>query len=187
MGFHALLHDGEFPRGGIYFLLLMALMFLFGARMAYRARRIDDKSHQMQMILGSVALILSLLYISILSFSRFIFPYIPATKGGGDYSESLPVHLTFKSIRSPMSSGEYIVPEEVQWKNDLNCLIVLDANASLMFLADRYDSAGPDSWRSTSKRPVVYAIKVDNIASVEYLNQFDINTVQRGQDNENQE
>jgi hypothetical protein len=100
------------------------------------------------------------LYFSISSFARYIYPYIPAVKGGGDFTLSNPVKLTFDT--NCLSS----IPLLVQSNN----MIMLDENSSCVYLASTNDVGGPEKWRSSNKKPTVYEIHRQAIISIAYLN-----------------
>jgi len=53
------------------------------------------QDYSLRTMVSAFCLLGVLFYFSILSFARHIYPYIPAVKGGGDYTLSHPVQLTF--------------------------------------------------------------------------------------------
>ncbi|HUJ08525.1 MAG TPA: hypothetical protein VL171_00725 [Verrucomicrobiae bacterium] len=167
------------PEGGVYFVFFMLLIFFFGFRMRYRSNQIKDKSHYVQTIIGTGCILVTLFYLSLLSFSRWIYPYIPVAKGGGDYSECRPVRLTFNS--NTTAEGEFLVPPEIQSKNSSNCLIVLDDNSSIVFLVDTNDAGGPSDWRSCSRKPPVYEIRRNVISCITYWNFDETNSNRRAE------
>jgi hypothetical protein len=155
----------KFPGGGIYFVFFMVLIFFFGFRNLYRFKRATDESHKRQLIISTVCVLGMLFYFSVLSFSHFIYPYIPAVKGGGDYSLSSPVQLMFATNYTNS------IPQAVMDGNRSNQLIVLDENINFVFLADTNDpdTNGPAGWRNGNK-PKVYEIRREAIISIAHSN-----------------
>lgn len=164
------LDQGGFPRGAIYFVFFMLLIFFFGYRMVYRAGQIENTSHRLHTIISTFALLLALVYISLLNYARFVYPYIPAEKGGGDYTESHRVHITFATDSETHGAEVSGVPAAVQSSNATNSLIILEENTASIFLADCNDAGSPTNWRRSTDKPVVYEIRRDLIATISHLN-----------------
>jgi hypothetical protein len=150
------------PGGGFIFILFIVLMVFFAIRHFHRIKKLDDNN--LQNVISGLCLIGVLFYFSIVSFARTIYPYIPAVKGGGDYTMSLPVQMTFD--KNFCSS----IPSNVVAGIRSNILILLDANNSSVFLAATNDVGGPDKWRSTTNKPTVYEIRREAIVSITYCN-----------------
>jgi hypothetical protein len=160
-----------FPNGGFIFIVFILLLVFFGFRFLYRIRQI--KGNKSLTLISTFCLLGVLFYFSILSFARNIYPYIPAVKGGGDYTWSRPVQLAFDT--NFISS----IPPMIREKNQSTCLILLDANSSFVFLAVNNDAGGPKNWRSnteTNNRPTVYEIRREAIISITYSNSFTTNS-----------
>jgi hypothetical protein len=166
-----------FPKGGFIFILFILLMVFFGFRVFYRNKPADENNESKETgkenneskaltIISTFCLLGVLFYFSIVSFARHIYPYIPAVKGGGDYTLSHPVQLTFDARFT--NSIPPKVNEGLQ-TNRLS-LILLDANSSFVFLADTNDADGPKKWRSSTKKPTVYEIRREAIISITHLN-----------------
>jgi hypothetical protein len=176
-------HNLNSPVGGFTFIFFTLLFIFFAFRNIYRIKKIEkdyqseqtgknkstdeNKSSNALKIIATFCLLGVLFYFSILSFARCIYPYIPAVKGGGDYTLSRPVQLAFDT--NIISS----IPQTIRVENQSNCLILLDANSSFVFLAATNDAGGPTHWRSnteTNNRPTVYEIRRDAIISITYTN-----------------
>jgi hypothetical protein len=153
-----------FPVGGFIFIFFVVLLVFFAFRNFYRIKKMQDYS--LRTMVSAFCLLGVLFYFSILSFARHIYPYIPAVKGGGDYTLSHPVQLTFDT-RFTNS-----IPPAVTKGLQTNCLslILLDANSSFVFLADTNDAGGPEEWRSNPNKPTVYEIRREAIISITHLN-----------------
>lgn len=115
------------------------------------------------MKIATACVLIILFYFSILSFARFVYPYIPAGKGGGDYTLSQPVQITFDSAFTNS------IPQPVKDGIKSATIILLDENSSFAFLANLNDGGGRETWRTTNK-PAVYEIRREAITSITYFN-----------------
>jgi hypothetical protein len=104
------------------------------------------------------------LYFAIVAFASSVYPYIPAVKGGGDYTSATPVVLAFDTNRVGS------LPKEVIQGLNSKEMILLDASSSSIFLASIKDAGGPAEWRkhSATNRPAVYEIRRDAVVSIGY-------------------
>jgi len=159
---HLIQFPWVFPRGAFSFVLLFLLMIFFAVRTFYRIKRIPDIN--LRNIISIFCFLGVMFYFSILSFARNIYPYIPAVKGGGDYTASIPIHLTFDT------NFVTSIPQPIMNDSQSNNLILLDANNSFVYLAETNDAGGPMNWRSTTNKPNVYEIRREAIISITYQN-----------------
>ena len=169
----------NFPRGGIYFVFFILLIFAIFIRNVYRFRQIQtDKTRQTHLIISTLCILGILFYLSILSFAHVVYPFIPAAKGGGDYTESLPVHIVFSSNSELYGNVASTIPPEIKTNLDAHRMIMLDENNSFVFLAKTNDpdTNGPAGWRNGNK-PKVYEIRRDAILSITYFNPVATNSV----------
>lgn len=158
-----------FPHGGIYFIFIILLIGMFIIRHAYRLKQIgsiNDTSHQVAASISVAALVVPLAYISILTFAYTVYPYIPYEKGGGDFSGSPAVHFTFNADINTKTNLPVDFPLQDLSAKSLSCLIVLDENASFIYVAATNDCGGPLNWRTGGSKPKVYEIRRDTIASM---------------------
>jgi hypothetical protein len=166
-----------FPTGGYIFVFFVLLLVFFAFRNFYRIGAIAKAKNENDgtlskkyepsarfNLVSTFCLLGIIFYFAILSFARNIYPYIPAVKGGGDYTMSHPVQLAFDVGASNS------IPQYVRNENQSNHLILLDANSSCIFLATTNDAGGPEKWRSTTNRPTVFEIRREAVISIAYLN-----------------
>jgi hypothetical protein len=151
-----------FPVGGVIFIFFVVLLVFFAFRNFYRIKQMQD--YGLRNMVSTFSLLGVLFYFAIVSFAHSIYPYIPAAKGGGDYTLSHPVQLTFNA-----EYAQSIPPAVTNGIQD-NCLILLDENSSFVFLASTNDAGGPAKWRNTTNKPTVYEIRRDAIVSITYTN-----------------
>lgn len=148
------------PVGGISFIILILLIVFFANRYLYRFKQLKDFS--LRNVISAFCLICVLFYFAVLTFARNVYSYIPAAKGGGDYTLSRPVQLTFDSKYSNL------IPQEVTDGLRSNALILLDANNNFVFLASTNDDGGPKLWREGLHKPTVYEVRREAVATITY-------------------
>jgi hypothetical protein len=79
--------------------------------------------------------------LSVLSFSLWVYPFIPSQRGGGDYTESRRAVLYFTQeaagfLPADIADGKKTVP-----------LVILEETPQLIFVADPTKDGGPERWR----------------------------------------
>jgi hypothetical protein len=155
-----------FPRGGLYFVLFIFLISFLWGRTTYRLKQIEQEAHRRATVLSTAAIVLTLFYMAILSFATFIYPHIPYSKDGGDYTANHTVRINF----NPQNQIESLKasPAELSSRNASNCLMVLEETSTSLFLADSNES-NPESWRNWTKLPKVYEVRRDCINYIEFL------------------
>lgn len=151
---------GLFPTGGFTFVFFIVLLVFFAFRFFYRTPSL--KENKVGLILSSGALLSLLYYFAIVGFARNIYPYIPAVKGGGDYSLSRPVQLFFHP------KFEANIPGLVKDATVSSNLVLLDANSSFVFVALRNDAHGPEGWHDPANKPTVYQIPREALVGIAF-------------------
>ena len=103
----------------------------------------------------TTCLIFPIYYLSLLAFSRTVFPFIPAVRGGGDYSVA-PKVLIYRTDHSQRAS-----PTPV---------ILLEETATTLFVANPNDAGGPCEWRlGPENKPEVLMISRQDITQIKFL------------------
>jgi cytochrome bd-type quinol oxidase subunit 2 len=179
-------HGTNFPGGASYIILFWTLALLFLYRVPYRLRQyakaLEDNKNKAEeldklrlqpihIVVTTAVLVGIMFYFSILGFSRYVYPYIPSSKGGGDFTKSPQTHLTFNADGSAQYVSSYL-PTNLIAINATNGLIILYENRDYAYLACRGDASGPMNWQSTASRPKVYEVPRKFITCVEYSNVF---------------
>jgi MFS family permease len=135
-------------------------------------------------------------YLSLISFSSSLLGYLPASRGGGDYSVAPQVVLKLNSdfsrdavtnaflevdspAASPTVSGLKKKPKTNEAPLDVKPTpsgfltrrsVLIEETATTFFIANPSDAGGPTEWRkSQANRPTVLAIERKSILAVEYL------------------
>jgi len=158
----------------------MIMISFYGIRMASRLKQVSDSGQRWHMAISNGFIIGFFFYLSIQSFSHSIYTYIPSIKGGGDYTEADPIHITLKSTGGYLglinfsqfnkSTTFASVDDNFIDANDTNNLIVIVETDNALFVADRRSALGPKEWRAGIKKPVVYQIPFSEIKAVSYVN-----------------
>jgi hypothetical protein len=106
-------------------------------------------------------LVVPIYYLSLLGFSYAVFPFIPAIRGGGDYSVAPKVFIYLKPPKESATASQPVPPYPV---------ILLEETATAMLVASPHDAGGPCQWRlDTKNKPKISMISRDDIAGINYL------------------
>jgi hypothetical protein len=135
-------------------------------------------------------------YLSLISFSSSLLGYLPASRGGGDYSVAPQVVLKLNNdfsrdavtnvflestpIAAPLAgSGLKKKPKTIEAPLDVKTIpsgfltrrsVLIEETATTFFIANPSDAGGPTEWRkSQANRPTVLAIERKSVLAVEYF------------------
>jgi len=162
-------HYPDLPRGAIYFVFFVILICFLILRNSYRVKQIEqihDKAHQLAASISVIVIVVPLAYIAILTFAHNVYPYIPFEKGGGDYSRTRTVSITFNANATTATGLPILDLKELLDCNGSNLLIMLDENSSFYFFANTNYAHGPANWRNGTNMPVIYQVSHDAITCV---------------------
>lgn len=155
--------------GGAWVFFAFLLMVAFVAeRTRVRSKEFSHYGARLTLKVLAGGLIIATFYLSVLAFALRVYPYIPVTKGGGDYVGAPSVVLCFQG------ANEKLAVLDLVGATENNCipskqLQIIEESATSIFVADPNEAGGPQSWR-TGKKPVVYEIRRDKVGSITYLN-----------------
>lgn len=149
-----------FVEGGYFYITLMALVGVILWRVdcqreMYRSRGLYTTILVMCMCICGV-----LMYLSTLAFAVRVYPFIPVTRGGGDYTTELPSVLSFDP-----DFGSAIPADLVDWSSGSPRsmpVMILHDSTELLFVTRVSEKNGPEQWRRTgrdNKPDVIYSIK----------------------------
>ncbi|OWY70733.1 hypothetical protein B7486_14100 [cyanobacterium TDX16] len=152
--------------------------FGFSSFLGFSAWRLWARKHEenlgilkpVRRTLGIVAVCL-VYYYCLNYYADYVFPFIPAGKGGGDYSDAAIVTVEFTD------SGPQELPDALKLNNLEKKLILLDSNGDFLFFANPFqpiggsdpDRSGPPIWRlspSKLEKPFVLQVPRDGVRSV---------------------
>jgi hypothetical protein len=141
----------------------------------YAVGVVDEQ--QTHIITFAICITLPLYYLSLMAFSASVFSYIPATRGGGDYTVGPAVVITLKPGFVPDSSMKDILEQEVRFTPDAPTgvalggsdkkgqvgtterpdaeksgwrtrpCILIEETSTGVFVAAPDDGGGPEAWR----------------------------------------
>ena len=98
-----------------------------------------------------------------------MYPYVPAGRGGGDYSESPKAQLRFKQ-ESVAALPRGILDSKGDGLTSID-LVILEASPSSILAADPREAGGPICWRGSNRPKLRIAeIRRDDVESISYLN-----------------
>ena len=149
------------PRGINYLLFVMSIALL-----VYRIRlRIVEYGERR----GRVAVwtmgwcVLGLLYfLTILTFAYAIYPNIPASRGGGDFTDAPNVVLYYRDAAIKR------VPTDINHGGSSQPLVLIEESERWLVLADPKDAGGPTAWRIGLYRPQIFSVNREDVATFVY-------------------
>jgi len=156
--------------GGWRYPVFLALAAFVSWRVHVRSGRLVERGDKIAIWIAGLGVVLGLFYASILAFSARVYPYIPASKGGGDYSDTPLVSLVLNSnLASALPSS--ILATTVSNKYLSIPMVLIEENNSELYVANPNDpttNARP-SWRAGAV-PKVLAIRRDQVIAILYQN-----------------
>lgn len=155
--------------GGKYFLLFLFLIALTLERTRVRVKVVTDQRQKTVIKVIAFCIVFSLYYLSVLAFALRLYPYIPVLKGGGDYVNTPTVVLCFQGANTTLNLPEIAGRQEPTDCLPSRQLQIIEETSSSIFVADPADAGGPSEWR-IGKKPKVFEIRRDRIASITYVN-----------------
>lgn len=162
--------DVPFPHRGIYFVFMIVLISFFVMRHMYRLKQIlKDKNYEDAKWAANVSvglIVVALFYMSISSFAHTIYPYIPAEKGGGDFSRSPTVSIYFNTNAVSEGGISINIPSEIISCNATNSLMILDEDDKFIYVAPIASTNDPFDWRIGKSKPRVFEINREAITSI---------------------
>ncbi len=130
----------------------------------YEQRQVNEGRRRAIAVLSS-AVIGPFMYLVVLSFSYGVFQNIPATRGGGDYTASPKVVLTFrkKPITSSVDS-KYISSSN---ENMTIPLVLIEETSWAFYLADPSEGGGPAEWKSIGgRKPEIFIVNKSEVTKI---------------------
>jgi len=102
----------------------------------------------------------------LLAFAYGVFPFIPAARGGGDYTVSSKAIVHLK----PSALGTNPIPWVSSSDRSRTCpIIVIEENCNGIYTADPTEAGGPEEWRVLGgRKPRLVFFNYDVIATLEY-------------------
>ena len=155
--------------GGYSFVLINMLIGYIFWRFHKRSGDITSESSRKAFWIIGACVLFSLYYLSVLTFSYRVYPYMPASKGGGDYNHSVDAVIFIKERYKKSLPIELASPtSDISTKP----FKVIEETNNSIFIANPLEQGGPNEWRRLKlKTPKIYEIRRDCIVDVVYSNE----------------
>jgi hypothetical protein len=157
--------------GAIYVLLTLSSAVIL-VRTWHFGNEDQVEGEGFAMVTG-IALSTLLMIVGVLSFGAFVYPYIPATRGGGDYTVQSDTLIQLKEGTAVCPATGVKFMEKCRDAFGAMRFKVIDSTEGSFFLADTATGGGPCAWREfpttlaeESNVPVVYEINKKEIAAM---------------------
>jgi hypothetical protein len=154
-----------FVDGGYTFLIFIILFGITIWRFYIRSKRTQTSHGKYCNLILAACMMFSLYYLSVLTFALRVYPYIPASKGGGDY------YYAPKAIFYYKEKYKKSIPNELSTNLITKQLVVMEETENSIFAADANDAWGPLEWKKMSSvKPNIFEIRRESIATAVYCN-----------------
>jgi len=153
------------PFLALTYLGLCILLGVIVSTIATYVQRQTDDGRRKAVTVFSSAIVGPFLYLVVLSFSYGIFQNIPATRGGGDYTESPKVVLTFKQpLVTSAGDARYI---DARVPSMTIPLILIEETGWAFYLADPNEAGGPSEWKTIGgRKPAIFVANKLEVAKL---------------------
>jgi len=159
-------------QGGYLYFGMIGLIITVLYRVDVNMSRYMRLGMKRTVILLAICICLAFAYLAILAFAARIYPYIPASRGGGDYTTEPPSVLTFDPRHSPNIPSQLLDRTTDQCRS--NPLVILRETADTLFVAVPTKTNGPCQWRRLGRvsKPVeLFALKREAVAVITFDNE----------------
>ncbi len=159
--------------GGYLFFAFSVLLIVIAHRLIVWTYRMPDGTTRVAWWTAGICVLAAVYYLSAVSFAYRVYPFIPADKGGGDYTEATSVTVRLHEgaavpswiLEPPRPSRTAFSPRDTALSKPL---IIIEETADCVYLADPNDAGGPFGWRR-GFIPTIIQVNRSDIASVVYL------------------
>jgi hypothetical protein len=150
-----------------WFLLLAVFMALVSFILVTLGDEKREPHEQHLRVAFCIAILAMLYFFEINAFASGIFHFIPAAKGGGDFTDGRIVARLSKEYGITLPK-ELVATEDCDVFVTKN-LVLIEASSSSIYVADPTINGGPPNWRlKFTNRPPVFEIKRDAKTNIEY-------------------
>lgn len=151
-----------------WFLLLALFMALVSFLLVTLGDEVREPHEQQLRVAFCIAILAMLYFFEINAFASGMFHFIPAAKGGGDFTDGRIV------LRLSKEAGTTLPKDLISTQDGdvflTKHLVLIEASSSSIYVADPLIKGGPLNWRLRfTNRPPVLEIKREAGMSIEYL------------------
>ncbi len=134
------------PRG-IGFLLFVASIAALVYRLKLRSQQYTGSRAKLALWVLAWCILAPMYFLTVLSFAYTIYPNIPASRGGGDFSDAPTIILHY--IDDTINQ----IPSEINQNGLSQPLVLIEEAEHWIIVADPQDAGGPTFWRRNEGRP----------------------------------
>jgi hypothetical protein len=149
------------PRG-INFLLFVASIAGIVYRLKMRSEQYSDSRAKLALWVLAWCIIGPLYFLTVLSFAYAIYPNIPASRGGGDFTDAPTIVLHYSDEATNR------IPSDIIQNGNSQPVVLIEEAEHWIIVADPQDAGGPTLWRRNEGRPQVFSVSRDDVVSVVY-------------------
>ena len=148
--------------------IYLGLCLLFGVIISIAVlytQRQPNTGRRRAVAVFAAAIIGPFAYIIVLSFSYGVFQNIPATRGGGDYTQSPKVIITFKDKPATTASDRKYFDQNSE--KATIALTLIEETSWAFYLADPIEAGGPLEWKKIGgRKPNIFIANKAEVAKV---------------------
>jgi hypothetical protein len=157
--------SGTKPWLGLSYIGLSLILGLLISTVSVYERRQQTPERRRAVLVLSSTLVAPFFYLIVLAFAYGVFPNIPSTRGGGDYSEAPKVLVTVRDPLAPSQKTQRFMAAGSQ--NVTMPLIVIEETSWAFYLADPTEAGGPAEWKDIGgRKPEIFALNKTAITSI---------------------
>jgi hypothetical protein len=151
------------PWLGLMYVAFSLLLGSMVSTLALYGRRQLHEGRKRAITVLAVSIILPFCYLVVLAFSYGVYQNIPATRGGGNFTASPRVIITFKDPQKPSQLDmKYFATNNVQVTVPL---ILIEETSWGLFLADPNEGGGPAEWMYIGgRKPQIFVVNKSEVA-----------------------
>lgn len=155
------------PNGSIWYVMFIVMIPFVTWRCNNQAHKLKSLQSKYEIRLIGVSLSLMFFFLGIISFALRVYPFIPVSRGGGNYIEAPTVKLHFRPIPGVGSMLSTNSPVMLALSTS-NSFVIIERTSTSIYLADTNDAGGPVAWRLMRKLPRIIEVRRDSIDQIAY-------------------
>ncbi|HEU0084072.1 MAG TPA: hypothetical protein VFQ87_14490 [Bradyrhizobium sp.] len=154
-------------QGGWIFLIFSILIPILVYRIFLRLDLVSKVENQngdflYYMIVSSGGILLALLlYVVLICYSYWVFPFIPSIKGGGDYENASRVSVVLKKVDVRERLGDVNLNSQ-----ELEQALIIYSSSSSYYFARPTKNNNPCDWRAGHAKPWITEVRRDEVRAL---------------------
>lgn len=157
--------SGVQPALALVYIGLSILLGIMVSTVAVYEKRQEQEGRRKAITVLAASIIGPFFYLVVLAFSYGVFQNIPATRGGGDYTGSPRVIITFKTAQIVSTpDAKFFDKDNPQMTVPL---VLIEETAWAFYLADPHDAGGPSEWKTIGgRKPEILLVNKSEVAKL---------------------